>query len=432
MHRSQGYAWLKNGDVYFDFVPEHSAVQSCRLEPQQINSRYWQQCEQTAIAANDSGMRHSADLIWSHLKALKSQYNLEKVIFVVPSHYHENNLQLLLGIAKASDLDVQGVVNKAAFQARKLVQNPGAIGHIDVQLHQTVCSTLSVQEDSVKLVEVEVLHEAGLQPMQDALLREIQHRFIQSDRFDPLHYAETEQQLFDQLPDLASQIYSQAKANCSVFHEGQQHATTITLAQWQSALQGITSTIMSWQPSTTLDGKIYDFNGFAAIRPTDSADQVVSQKKTSLSELETLLQRDESGKVVYQSQLPCDSNRPPESAGMHSQPNQSSHAEARIETHSGVKTAANSGLPNSIENSDSSSPTHVLHAGIATSIAHCAVTTDANELRVVAATNSSLSDQFDAHRLSIVGDSTRRDLRLGDRIESQLAEGIMTLIRVEN
>ena len=58
-------------------------------------------------------MRHAADLIWQHLSQLKQQQNLEQLVLVVPSHYRAENLQLLLGVAKACDLTVTRVIKQS-------------------------------------------------------------------------------------------------------------------------------------------------------------------------------------------------------------------------------------------------------------------------------------------------------------------------------
>ena len=127
LSRSQGFAWLKDGEVYFDLQSQNNAVANCRIEPQQINTRYWQQCEQTSIAANDSGMRHAADLIWRHMGELKKVHALDQVVLVVPSHYQASNLELLLGIAGSCGLRVVGLLNKAVFALHQRITREGSV-----------------------------------------------------------------------------------------------------------------------------------------------------------------------------------------------------------------------------------------------------------------------------------------------------------------
>ena len=54
---TQGYAWLAGDQVSFDLGTnaDHSAVKRCRVAPQEINNRYWMQCDQSAISSNAGG-----------------------------------------------------------------------------------------------------------------------------------------------------------------------------------------------------------------------------------------------------------------------------------------------------------------------------------------------------------------------------------------
>ena len=49
---SKGYAWLKGDQVVFDTDKENAPIKFCRLAPQEINNRYWQQCEKSSISSN--------------------------------------------------------------------------------------------------------------------------------------------------------------------------------------------------------------------------------------------------------------------------------------------------------------------------------------------------------------------------------------------
>jgi len=157
-------------------------------------------------------MRHAADLVWKHLSDLREQRGLQSLVLVVPSHYRESNLQLLLGIANSSGLNVKGLTNKAVLALHDRVAQPGNYLHVDVQLHQTVVSVVKCDKGNVSLGAIEVLQDVGIHAMQEAILKGLQKNFIQGDRFDPLHDAGTEQQLFNQIPDIARQINETGKA----------------------------------------------------------------------------------------------------------------------------------------------------------------------------------------------------------------------------
>lgn len=452
--RSQGYAWLSGSEVYFDLDVSHIAVNQCRLEPQQINSSYWQQCAQTSIASNDSGMRHAADLIWRHLSELQTNQSLSNVKLVVPSHYQAANLQLLLGICKASNLQVKGVLNKAVLALQQNIAEVGHYLHVDVQLHQTVCSEVIAKVDSsgsgvIVLGEIEILHEVGLQAMQDALLKGIQERFILSDRFDPLHYAETEQQLFDQLSELASTLRDQGKANISVQHQGRQHATSIDLKQWNTALELYAQQLNTVTLSTPADHRYYDFNGFQALSFAGDKQTTIDQNKRALTvqtnafkALNNAELSDHEGKIIYRTELALNLNQPINPVGQESIDQEPNVKEAYAKeaytkepkplesSGTGVRSDQLKPQVDSNTRQAADSPTHLLQAGLAVPLARAQIDLDGRQMKLQHAQSSNLTALLEADRLFILSDTSRNQLQVDDRLGSDLADGVISVIQV--
>lgn len=440
--RSQGYAWLKNGEVFFDFDETNNAVAACRLEPQQINSRYWQQCEQTAIANNESGMRHAADLVWRHLTELRAVHGFDDVVFVVPSHYQAANLQLLLGIASAVGLTVVGLINKAVFAAYQTASQTHL--HIDVQLHQTVCSEVLLENDGWSLGKVEILHEIGLQNMQDALLRAIQQRFVHSDRFDPLHYAETEQQLFDQLASLSDLVHQQGKANVLVEHLGRQHATSIDIKQWLAALDDYAKQLKDVQIEQVIRHRRYDFNGFAALRFSGEDRSMLTTAPIELSTLNELMHDGEGVELIYRTQLPYlsfdsamvaaeDSPNSRKSVTKSKEQSTEANATSQDESQRSVGDAYknNSNKRDSIANAAEGAATHLLYQGRAVPIEHAQLSFSNNLMVLQRSQKANVASMLESGQLFIMSDAQRRTLQINDRLGSNLADGVILVIRVE-
>ncbi|MEM7357565.1 MAG: hypothetical protein AAF431_00500 [Pseudomonadota bacterium] len=431
--RSQGYAWLLDEKVHFDLDQHQSAVANCRLEPQQINSLYWQQCAQTAIAGNASGMRHAADLIWRHLSDLQAGYDLSNVQLVVPSHYQASNLQLLLGIARASGLQVNGLINKAVLALADHVTAPGVYMHVDVQLHQTVCTEVMANDGQLNLGKTEVLHEIGLQAMQDALLRAFQERFIQSDRFDPLHHAETEQQLFDQLSRLAEQIGAEGKANIQVEYQGRQHVTSIDSRQWQAALADFVKPLLSVQIENQVDHFYYDFNGFQPQTLADNKHSSLAhsgkellQQAARLGGLDNSALFDADGKIIYCTQLAYEIGTSPAP-----QVKASAKASA-VEAEQTTAEPAKTPRPAAVQavNGMEKSATHLLQAGVAVPIEHAQISTSENQLSLLQGNESNINSLLAKQTIFIMSDAGRQTLQVDDRIGSDLADGVITVIQV--
>lgn len=427
---SQGYVWLKDDQVLFDLGDNDSPVSHCRLSPQQINNRYWLQCEQSAIPTNDAGMRHAADLVWQHLNQLREQKNLTDLVLVVPSHYRESNLQLLLGIAKASQLQIKGLVNKAVVALHDRVHANGEYWHLDVQLHQTVCSRINVANGLVSLGEVEVLSDVGIHLMQEALLRGLQNNFIQNDRFDPLHDAATEQQLFDQLPNIAMQLADSGKASVGLQHQNRIHNTTLDSKEWQALLTPFADRLLN--VSGSAKASYIDFNaafGSAGLDLLTQAGfiQIQDKVRVPLSDVE---QAENSGSVVYRTDLPLSANGT----------NQADVGEDIALTtqidHSLVgelsKRKDNQASRIAQPKTETASPeaTHLLCAGKAMPIMNARLTTDNGVLGLQQSSSGNIQELLSSGRLFILNDEGRTQLNINDRIGSNLADGVLTVIQV--
>lgn len=415
--RNQGYAWLKDDRVLFDSDSDLSPVQHCRLAPQEINSHYWQVCAATAINNNGAGMRHAADLIWKHLHDLSEHRGLRDTVLVVPSHYREANLQLLLGIASSANLTVEGLVNKAVLALHDRVSEAGDYLHVDVQLHQTVISNVTLANNKVVLGDIDVMQDVGIHAMQEAILKGLQKNFIQGDRFDPLHDAGTEQQLFNQIPELARHINEAGKATVGVQHQGRLHSTSVDEKAWQSLLAPFVRKILSAGASSSPRHVFVDLN---AAFDNQAPSSLVGNGVTVISELtqfSTKLLQASSGQsaLVYVTELPAlyagSVTQVGEKKSDGGSSSQVSHAQA-----------ASTGGDNKLA-------THLMLAGRAVPIESAQVTTDSATIGLkVGAAN--VEQLLTNGQLTILNDESRRDLQPNDRLGSSLVDGVLTVIQV--
>ena len=423
---SQGYAWIKDAEVVFDLdLTQASAAQQCRLNPQQINSRYWQQCDQSSIASNALGLRHAADLIWQHLSQLKENYQLDDLVLVVPSHYQESQLQLLLGVASACELNVVALVNKAVAELSKLTLADGEYRHVDVQLHQAVCSTVLIANGVARLSDVSVMQDVGVHQMQEALLHGLQSKFIQDDRFDPLHDAATEQQLFDQLPAIGAKLSLSGNANIGVEHQSRLHSISIENSAWDQLLDPFRQAISAISGTAT---KVFvDLNGAfdtATINGLDSSRFVTVNMNEVEGKARFLINHQDAGVVLYQTQLTAlkvNNNEPKDVSKV-----QSSESSA-------VNTKANLG-PNPFRPNPFApnpfGPNHIMLAGFAVAIEHAFVEHNVDGLQLTKQAQGNLLQLLNDKKLFIINDEQRQELQVNDRIGSHLADGLLTAIEV--
>lgn len=442
--RSKGYVWFKGDQVIFDTDKENEPIKFCRLSPQEINNRYWQQCEKSSISSNAAGMRHAADLIWKHLGELKKAHSIKDLIFVVPSHYRSSNLELLLGIAGSLGINVKAILNGAMLSVvdelnSKNETSDAQYRHLDVQLHQTVVSTVLVESGVARLGEIEIIQGVGIQIMQDALLKTLQTHFIQNDRFDPLHNAETEQQLFDNLSKIVTKVNQSSKTLVSVSYQGQLYSTSIDAkvvnapllkfvdeliassafadhiyVQLNTAFDESSLPNLVTQKMSLLNNDVV--TGFSILDITKGADPDIA-KGTDPD-----ITKGADGSLQYLTQL----DLAPvigKSVEVHTSGNQ-------------VKAKITKGVPQANANTLTRKPltgaTHLLQAGIAVAIEYAELRVENQQLILDALPKADGNAQslLESGELIVLRDESCREFRANDRIGSHLADGIVTVIKV--
>ncbi len=427
VQRSRGYAWLKGDEVLFDLNSDDSPLQHCRLSPQQINTRYWQQCAQTAISSNGAGMRHAADLIWKHLAELKTASSLNDVALVVPANYRDSHLQLLLGVAKANDLDVSALIAKPVLAAKQHGLPQGQHVHIDVQLHQTVISNLVVTAENIALSSADVKTDVGLYSLQEALLHKLQENFIRADRFDPLHDADTEQQLFDQLPALVDSAIKGEKATIGVKSKGKLYSATVDSNEIASAFEGLIQLVSDYNnQSMVLDlNEGFDLTGLPAlVQP-----KLIFAETPAAISARLASAKNADGNVIYQTTLTA--NAPAAQAAPTSAPRKVESA-SKLQKTTSKETPKRSSSPTAEPLLSSNiAVTHLLQMGVAVPINQVMISTNNATLLLGQSSNGSdVASLLTAGDLQIVNAPERKVLQPNDRLMSPLADGVITAVAV--
>lgn len=190
--RSPGYASLENKGLIFG----SPARAISRLNPGLSANQYWRDLSTQKSSANLPGIRHQADLAWNHLKTFDAAELQDVSLVAVPSHYSKDQIALLSGVLKSLEVSNSLICKRSLLMA---VLYPEAEYQVDFQLHQLVVTKLEKQGAEIICGDMVEFPGLGLLGCSDALLKGIQARFIDKTRFDPLHHAITEQQLFNQL-----------------------------------------------------------------------------------------------------------------------------------------------------------------------------------------------------------------------------------------
>jgi hypothetical protein len=203
LHRSPGVALVLNGDVHFG----EEALRLSRIHPRQTNQHYFTRLNADPLAVPGTRARNHADLVYLHLKTFKPLIDAEggAVLLAVPGILSPDQLGVLLGVLQEVGIRVTGFVD-AAVAALSTQPVPPQAYHLDVMLQRAVVTTIDAGENlgtagTVGKTAAQEVPECGLNRLLDAWINIVADRFVRETRFDPLHAAATEQQLFNQIYD---------------------------------------------------------------------------------------------------------------------------------------------------------------------------------------------------------------------------------------
>jgi hypothetical protein len=191
------------------------AAARARLTPRRLHTRFWQDISTEELGSPFPRQLRSADLAWTHLSEIwrRTGRGVSSVILALSDGRSEDQLGLILGVARSAGLPVDGMVDAAVAAS---VGRPGdrPFLHLDLELHRAV---LTVLEPGPRRLTARISNRIGLAALHDTWLRLIAGLFLKHTRFDPFHSAASEQDLFDRLPSILGQL-------------GRRSTTTVTLA----------------------------------------------------------------------------------------------------------------------------------------------------------------------------------------------------------
>ena len=226
LQRQPGFAYVSADRV---MIGEEAMAQA-RLTPILTHSRYWQELGPQPLARPGKQLASFADLAYAQLAALKTTAGVAdaQVLIAVPAHYDREQLGLLLGIAKEAGFPVAGLIDAAvAASANECARQ--RIVHLDIHLHHAVVTVLECAQE-LRRVRHEVHPQLGLLALQARWIDAIAAEFVRRTRFDPLHHAQTEQQLWNRLPHWLEALGREPQCAVSVAFEGDSIGVDISAA----------------------------------------------------------------------------------------------------------------------------------------------------------------------------------------------------------
>ncbi len=211
-----GYAFVDGTRSLFGV----EALATARLNPRQVNNRYWRELSESALPGSSGQYETFADLAQTQLERLWSACadDLTDVLFAVPGYWVAEQLGLLLGIAEELGIPARGLVNCAVAATRRHYPER-ELFHIEGSLHEIGLTRMS-QDGAAGLAERHAVKGLGIESLERACAEFFSRRFIDCSRFDPLHEAKTEQLIYDKLHDWLAQLKRHDELELSVASDG--------------------------------------------------------------------------------------------------------------------------------------------------------------------------------------------------------------------
>ena len=160
----------------------------------------------------------------------------ERLWIAAPAGAERFGLGALLAIARHLNLPLDGFVDAAVATAAALGGGGDAIV-IEVGLHHTAATLIERDGGPTRRRRSLVAERGGLWALYQAWLELINTAMVRQTRFDALHDAATEQQLFDALPQLAREAFAAGTAKAALSVRGEQVEVAISRDQLAHAAQ---------------------------------------------------------------------------------------------------------------------------------------------------------------------------------------------------
>lgn len=250
---SPGFAFLHHGEL----LTGEQAAARIRTNPRAGSDHFWHQLSQTPLPRPLGPARTHADLAWYHLRQLWTPLaaDYDQVLLSVSGDFDAKRLSTLLGIARACDMPVRSVVAAAVAAAASHWQQHAAdhlaeLICVDVQWHRLLLEPLQLQDGRVGMAAPDAAHQGdvvrhGMAALYDRWAHMIGEAFLQRTRFDPLHSAASEQQLYDALPGWLQQLTTQPQIELKLSAGGHDFVIELGQEQFSAAAADLYAPLLS-------------------------------------------------------------------------------------------------------------------------------------------------------------------------------------------
>jgi FHA domain len=197
-----------------------------RLRPRAISTRHL-----SAVLSQGTPSIRADTLLAAELKSRLTEQPVvagERIWIVIPAQAEVAGSTALLGITRCMGLSVDGLVDSAAVTSAALGSERSTIV-LEMGLHHAAATAVDCEGARARRRRTVLTDRGGLIELYRVWLDLVSTTMVKRTRFDPLHDAATEQQLFAAIPALALEAARTGNTTASVTRLGGRRAVTATV-----------------------------------------------------------------------------------------------------------------------------------------------------------------------------------------------------------
>ena len=249
-----------------DFLFGDAAFAQLKRRPLDVRTDMLSQLSTMPLGNTFGNARHTADLVYEHLKGLfESGNGVNNLCLIAPGNLEQPQLELLLGILSSLGVNPSAVVDRA------LLAHPAELGsglNLNLQWRQLVVSEVTVDANLCQVDKITAVPGLGYLDLLELCLEECADACVDQTRFDPRRSAESEQTLLDALPGVLAALKDRPEVSVEL-------GTTsfkVSRSRLEKAGQKITSAINAKAGALSIDESLSVFPGIAfdAVASIDS------------------------------------------------------------------------------------------------------------------------------------------------------------------
>ena len=179
-----------------------AAESKARLQPRRFNNFFWDRLTQEPLKQPSPYARNHTEMAFAHLAKIWDQIkgHGNELVVAVPGYWERDQLGLFLGIAEALSIPLKGIVAQPVA-ASSAPSHKRLLFHLDIHLHRVEIAFIE-QGDRLNLKDSVTIEGRGLHELYRTWVETIADEFVHTTRYDPLHEALSEQELYNRLPEV--------------------------------------------------------------------------------------------------------------------------------------------------------------------------------------------------------------------------------------